>query len=159
MNYLKLLWCMKKFLIFLLCVVLALLFVGCSAFDSAPINPKILGVEYIQQERGLIFVEIDSMRYPVTSVFTGETYPRVGGFETIEPVDGMLVTVANFGGREYVGVQFMQGEWNEAQIEDVFRRNYTFGVVLLAMMLIFVIYVFIIIAREDMRKSRELNKT
>lgn len=150
---------MKKILIFLLCVVLALLFVGCSAFDSAPINPKILGVEHIQQERGLIFVEIDSVRYSVTSVFTGKTYPRIGGYETVEPVDGMLVTVANFGSHEYAGMQFMLGEWNEAQIEDVFRRNYTFGVVLLAMMLIFVIYVFIIIAREDMRKSRELNKT
>ncbi|MBR1825936.1 MAG: hypothetical protein IJ770_05050 [Alphaproteobacteria bacterium] len=148
---------MKKVLIILLCILAALLFVGCSWFDSTPVEPEILGVEHIVQDRGLMYVEIDSTRYPVKRIFTGETHPRVGSDVKIPPVDGMLVTVVNMTGKnsDYQGIQFMLGEWNEAQIEQAFRRNYTLAVVALGVILLCVIGLIVssFIADEQQRKK------
>lgn len=118
---------MKKFLTILLCVLAALLLIGCSYFDSAPVKPKILGVEHIVQDQGLTYVQIDSTRYSVTEVWSGEIAQREGRI-TIKPVDGMLVTVAEFTGEDngLRGMQFLLGEWNEEQIEAYFLRNYAF---------------------------------
>ena len=146
---------MKKVLLILVGVLIALLFVSCSCFDSAPVEPKILGVSNIVDDSGLVFVEIDSVRYPVKCVYVGETHPRVGGDITIVPVDGMLVTVVMMeGNTSYKGVQFMLGKWTEEQIEQAFHRNYTILVVALGGILICVVGILFIAYIEDQRKSR-----
>lgn len=148
---------MRKVLTTLLCASAVLLFSGCSWFDSAPVGPQILGVTHIVQERGLTYVEIDSMRYPVTEVFTGETHPRVGGDVAVEPVAGMQVTVVEMTGsnNNYQGIMFMLGEWNEAQIEAAFHRNYTFMVLALGGIFFCVLGMIIACFVEDERQKRK----
>lgn len=153
--------CMKQVLIFLLMFAAVLLLVGCSLFDSAPVKPKILGITHVVQEKGgLTYAEIGDMRYPVSSVFTGETHPRVGGDVIISPVNGMLVTVVEMTGDnlEHQGVQFMLGEWDEAQIEDAFRKNYTFAILALSILFICVIGMFISMVINDRKMAEKYGK-
>ncbi len=148
---------MKRFLMFWITMLIALLLVNCSCFDSAPVGPKILGVTHVVHERGLMYVEIDSMRYPVTEVFTGKTHPRVGTDIVIAPVAGMQVTVAEMTGSNssYQGIMFMLGEWNEAQIEEAFHRNYTLTVIMVGWLLLcfLSLTVYCIIKNERQRKK------
>ena len=145
---------MKK-LVLMLMFALSVSLTSCSWFDSAPVEPKILGITHVIEDRGLIYVEIDSLRYPVTEVYTGKTHPRIGGFETVEPVDGMLVTVADFSGKgSYKGMCFMLGAWNEVQIEQAFQRNYTFGVVFGTLALLCFGIWFVVMAIEDNKRSK-----
>ena len=141
----------------MLLIAALVLFSGCSCFDSPPVEPKILGVTHVVDERGLMYVEIDSMRYPVTEVFTGETHPRVGGDVVIAPVSGMQVTVADFTGPNngYRGIRFMLGEWNEAQIENAFHRNYTFMVFALGGIFLCVLGMCISCVIEDKRQRKK----
>lgn len=148
---------MKRFLMILICLFLALLLCGCSWFESAPLGPKILGVTNIAEDRGLMYAEIDSMRYPVTQVFTGETHPRVGGNIVTAPVAGMQVTVAEMTGsnNDHQGIMFMLGEWNESQIEEAFHRNYTFMVIALSAIMLCVLGMIIACFVEDERQRRK----
>lgn len=146
---------MQKVLLIPVSVLIALLFVGCSCFDSKPVEPKILGISRIVDDGGLVFVEIDSVRYPVKFVYTGETHPRIGDDVTITPVDGMFVTVVQMeGNTAYKGMQFMLGEWNKEQIERAFYRNYTLFVITLGVILFCVIGIFTLCYRENQKKSR-----
>ena len=131
---------MKKVMTVLLLLLAALLLVGCSWFESAPVKPKILGVEHIVQERGLIYVQIDSVRYSVTSVWSGEK-SKYEGQIYIKPVDGMLITIAELTGddRGLQGLHYFLGEWNEEEIEAYFHRDYTFMVCALTAILLCVL--------------------
>ena len=148
---------MKKFLLILLCIAAMFLFIGCSWLDSEPVGPKILGVTHIVDDNGSIYAEIDSVRYPVDYVFIGETHPRFGGDITVKPVNGMQVTVVEMTGNNsaHQGIQFMLGEWHEAQIEDAFRQNYTFGFVALGIILLLVVGVMIMLYIEDKRQTQK----
>ena len=65
---------MKK-LVFMLIVALSAILTSCS---SEPIKPKIIGTTFLQEEKGLIFAEIDSVRYAPTIIYTGEKVGRDG---------------------------------------------------------------------------------
>ncbi len=117
---------MKK-IVFMLIAALGVALVGCSCFDSEPLEPEIIGSGQIAADEGVYYVEIGSTRYAVKKVYTGE---RKLGYTKIKPVVGMPVTAVELhncsyrleGNRTY----FMLGEWNKAQIEATFHTNYSF---------------------------------
>ena len=145
---------MKKVLF--LIVMAAMLFVGCSCFDSKPVEPKILGVTHILYDRGLTYVEIDSMRYPVNYVFSGEKDRRTGPIR-INPAERMVVTVAEFTGgdsRGIRGTQFLLGEWDEERIEDLFHSNYTLPYLYAGCFFLLIFYYISKVIIADIRNSR-----
>ena len=148
---------MRK-LVLMLMFALGASLTSCSCFDSAPVEPKILGVTHVIEDRGLIYVEIDSMRYPISDVFTGKTNSWIDGFETVEAKDGMLVTVADFTGNGgYTGIRFMLGEWNENQIELAFHRNYSVSMIGSSLFLLLVIVAtFTFLYVEDNKHTKAL---
>lgn len=114
----------KKILWLIVCALTVLCLIGCEWAESKPVNPKILGTDNIQSEKGLVFVEIDSVRYAVNKVFTTERDSRTGSEITIDAVDGMLVTAFLADNSE--DVQFIVGKKNAVEIEAVFHRNRVF---------------------------------
>lgn len=113
---------MKK-LIFMLIAALSVALTGCSAFDSDPIKPKIIGTGNLQYEAksGTWFVVVDSTQYTVAET------------QSSEPVEGMLVTI--FTSPRRTGVQAVNGKQSVEQIEELYHRNYTFLTVIAVMCL------------------------
>ncbi len=148
---------MKKILLILPCIAVMFLFVGCSWLDSEPVEPMILGITHIVNDRGSTYAEINSVRYPVEYVFIGETHPRFGDDLTVNPADGMQVTVVEMTGnnRAHQGIQFMLGEWDEEQIEQAFSQNYTFGFTALGFTLFLIIGIMTMLIIEDKRQTRK----
>ncbi len=127
---------MKKF-VFMLIAMFSVVLTACSAFDSDPIEPKIIGTGNLQYEAktGTWFVVIDSTQYTITSVTIPEHSPRtLGHTQDIDPVEGMLVTV--FTSEHMRGLQAVTGEQSVKQIEEFYHTNDTgvfvvFGILLL----------------------------
>jgi len=137
---------MKK-LVFALIAAFCAALTSCSAFDSEPIEPNVIGSGNLQYEAksGTWFVVIDSMQYTVTNVTIPSHNPRtLGKTQDVEPVDGMLVTV--FTSPRMQGVQAVSGTKSVAEIEKLYRTNSTTGFVLFALMLLCVIGV---VARKN----------
>ena len=113
---------MKK--LFLL-MLIACMTGGCSWFDI-PANAKLIGSGYIQKEKGLYFVEIDSLRYATDYIYTGTSNRAGKGW--IEPVEGMLITCFTLYDDDRV--QFIVGERSEEYLEEYFDSNATIWVIL-----------------------------
>lgn len=116
---------MKKF-VFMLIAAFSVMLTACSAFDSKPIEPKIIGTGNVQYEAktDAWFVVIDSTQYTITSVTIPEHSPRtIGHTQDINPVEGMLVTV--FTSHSMKGLQAVTGEQSVKQIEEFYHTNYT----------------------------------
>lgn len=134
-----------KYLIFMLMSALCLSLTGCTWFDSSPVEPEIIGAGRVVKTADSYYVEIDSLRYEVKIVYTGEKN-QSGAYIRIYPDDNMLVTAINFkkgnvhtGGS---GTSFMLGDWNSTEkIEDTFKKNYTFSAVACISFIYFFIYV------------------
>ena len=80
---------MKK-LVFALIAALSVALTGCSAFDSEPIEPKIIGTDNLQYEAksGTWFVVVDSTQYTVATVTILDRNPRsYGKTQDVEPVE------------------------------------------------------------------------
>ena len=128
---------MRK-IVFMLITVFSVLLTACSAFDSAPIEPKIIGTGNLQYEAktDTWFVVIDSSQYTITSVTIPEHSPRtLGHTQDINPVEGMLVTV--FTSQRVKGLQAVTGKQSVEQIEEFYHTNSTgilvvFGILLLS---------------------------
>ena len=116
---------MKK-LIFILIATGAIL-TGCSSFYSAPVEPKIIGTTSLQEEKGLIFAEFDSVRYAPTIIYTGEKIGRDGLEGTVKPIVGMQVTA--FTSKIHSEPVFFAGQATVDQIEKYYHRNYSFLIV------------------------------
>lgn len=130
---------MKK-LVFALIAALSVALTGCSAFDSEPIEPKIIGTGNLQYETksGTWFVVVDSTQYTVANVTILDNNPRsYGKTQNVEPVEGMLVTV--FTSPRKTGVQAVTGKQSVEQIEELYHTNSTTGVVLLGLLLLCVL--------------------
>ena len=130
---------MKK-LVFALIAALSVALTGCSAFDSEPIEPKIIGTGNLQYEAksGTWFVVIDSTQYTVATVTILDRNPRsYGKTQNVEPVEGMLVTV--FTSPRKTGVQAVTGKQSVEQIEELYHTNSTPGVILLGLLLLCVL--------------------
>lgn len=130
---------MKK-LVFALIAALSVALTGCSAFDSEPIEPKIIGTGNLQYEAksGTWFVVVDSTQYTVANVTIPDRNPRsLGNTQSIEPVEGMLVTI--FTSPRKTGVQAVTGKQSVEQIEELYHTNSTVGVILLGLLLLCVL--------------------
>jgi len=127
---------MKK-LVFALIATLSVALTGCSAFDSEPIEPKIIGTGNLQYEvkSGTWFVVVDSTQYTVATVTILDNNPHsYGKTQNVEPVEGMLVTV--FTSPRKTGVQAVTGRKTAEQIEELYHTNSTTGVILLGLLLL-----------------------
>ncbi len=114
---------MRK-LIFMLITALSVALTSCSAFDSEPIEPKIIGSGNLQYEpqSGTWFVVVDSSQYTVTAVTVPNYIPRsYGKTQNVEPVEGMLVTI--FTSPRKTGVQAVTGRQSVEQIEELYHTN------------------------------------
>ena len=130
---------MKK-LVFALIAALSVALTGCSAFDSEPIEPKIIGTGNLQYETksGTWFVVVDSTQYTVANVTILDNNPRsYGKTQNVEPVEGMLVTI--FTSPRKTGVQAVTGKQSIEQIEELYHTNSTTGVILLGLLLLCVL--------------------
>lgn len=126
---------MKK-LVFALIAALSVALTGCSAFDSEPIEPKIIGTGNLQYETksGTWFVVVDSTQYTVANVTILDHNPRsYGKTQNVDPVEGMLVTI--FTSPRKTGVQAVIGHQSVEQIENLYHRNYTVLIVLAVILL------------------------
>ena len=126
---------MKK-LVFALIAALSVALTGCSAFDSEPIEPNIIGTGNLQYEAksGTWFVVVDSTQYTVATVTILDNNPHsYGKTQDVEPVEGMLVTV--FTSPRMNGIQAVTGKQSVEQIEELYYTNSTTGVVLLGLLL------------------------
>jgi len=113
---------------------------ACSAFDSEPIEPKIIGTGNLQYEAktDTWFVVIDSTQYTIASVTIPEHSPRtLGHTQDINPVEGMLVTVFTSPCME--GLQTVTGEQSVEQIEELYHSNCTIGVILFGILILCII--------------------
>jgi hypothetical protein len=130
---------MKK-LVFALIAALSVALTGCSAFESEPIEPNIIGTGNLQYEAksGTWFVVVDSTQYTVATVTILDNNPHsYGKTQDVEPVEGMLVTV--FTSPRMTGVQAVAGNQSVEQIEELYHRNSTSAVILLGLLLLCVL--------------------
>lgn len=110
---------------------------SCSAFDSDPIEPNIIGTGNVQYEvkSGTWFVVVDSTQYFVATVTVPKDTPHSSGkTQNIEPVEGMLVTI--FTSPRETGVQAVTGKQSAEQIEELYHTNSTVEIILLGLLLL-----------------------
>ena len=127
---------MKKS-VFVLIAALSIALTGCSAFDSNPVEPKIIGTTFLQEEKGLIFAEFDSVRYAPTIIYTGEKIGRDGIDGTIKPIAGMQVTV--FTSNIHKEPVFFAGVVTIEQIEKYYHKNFTVAIIFAVIIVCFLI--------------------
>lgn len=130
---------MKK-LVFALIAALSVALTGCSAFESEPIEPNIIGTGNLQYEAksGTWFVVIDSTQYTVATVTILDNNPHsYGKTQDVEPVEGMLVTV--FTSPRMNGIQAVTGRQSVEQIEELYYTDETVVVVVFGLLLLCVL--------------------
>lgn len=109
---------MKKNIIILIAVLAVPVLIGCK---NDPIEPKIIGTTFLQEEKGVIFAEFDSVRYVPTKVYTREKIGKVPSIENlIRPINGMQVTC--FTSKIHKEPTFFAGQATVAEIEDYFYQ-------------------------------------
>ena len=130
---------MKK-IVFMLIAAFSVMLTSCSAFDSEPIEPKIIGYSILQYEAktDTWFVEVDSTQYTIISVtIPDNSPPTLGNTQEMKPVEGMLVTV--FTSPRMKGLQAVTGKQSVEQIEEFYHTNDTGVVIVFGVLLLCVI--------------------
>lgn len=140
-----------KILKFAIMCWITLSFWSCSWFDSPPVEPEIIGVGYLKDENSQLSIQIDSVLYVPQIIYTGEIYPRIGGYVTVQPKDGMLVTC--YKAKDAEGVQFILGRNNAKQIEDVFHTNDSYIIFVLMVLAGFILCFLTLIRKENKNKK------
>ena len=115
---------MKKIFTFFSLVLTSLLLVGCSWFES-PANVQLLGVGTIENDNGLLVVEIDSTKYAPDAVYANVS--TRDGKVKMHPVEGMSVTA--FKVRNNPQVKFIVGNLDREYLEEYFTANYTLAAI------------------------------
>ena len=125
-------------------MALAVISAGYHWFDSEPVEPEILGTGYLHEhDNGMFTVQIASGMYFVSDVYFSVSEDVLPS--RCKPIDGALVTVANFTNAECYegqGINFFLGRWNEEQIEKAFYTNGFMGAVMLLFLIFFASYCF-----------------
>lgn len=111
---------MKKFTAFLL-VITSICLCGCSWFDR-PANVEVLGLSTVQNDHGLLVIEVNSQKYAPYLIYKGISNHRANK-EKMSPVGGMRVTCFTMHGNP--NVEFIAGEYDQASLEKYFCENYT----------------------------------
>lgn len=130
---------MKKLILGLI-AALSVVLTGCSAFDSEPVEPKIIGSGNVQYDavEGIWFTEIGTTRYALTKVtIPANNSRKIGKTQDVEPVEGMVVTL--FTSPRKNGIQAVTGQQSVEQIEELYRTNSTVAVILLSLLLLCVL--------------------
>lgn len=149
---------MKK-LIFVLIVALSVTLTGCSAFDSAPIEPEIIGSANLQYDAvdDIWYVKIGSIMYSITEVTIPNNNPRISAsVQNIAPIEGMLVTL--FTSPSMTGIQAVEGRHNAQQIEDIYRENYGWGIAAILTLFLICIVALAIFYKCDKQMSNKYAK-
>lgn len=128
---------MKKIIYFLVLVIANICLTSCSWFDDKT-NVTVLGITHIKEEKGLLFVEFDSLRYVPTVVWTGKT--NRDGHESMSPISGMEVTC--YKSDKHAGIQYIAGKWEKEDIEGFHKKNYTVLVIFLSLLVAFLLSIF-----------------
>jgi len=124
---------MKKFL-FLCCLGLCISLTSCSWFDN-PANAEYIGSGYIRLDKGLYYVEINSIRYSTERIYTNSS--SRDGKNMMSPVEGMKVTCFRLHGNPKI--EFIAGEHSKEYLENYFTTNSTFIVIIAVIMLLCIV--------------------
>ena len=110
---------MKKIFIFILFVFVGLGFTSCDwLVEKAEVD--VLGVGNIQQRKGGFYVEIDSLSYVPSFVYTNSS--GRDGKQEMAPVEGMQVTCFRFYGEPEV--YFIAGAQCEEYLAEYFSKSH-----------------------------------
>jgi len=117
---------MKKFLI--LCLVgFCMSLTGCKSSEY-PANAEYIGSGYIQYDKGIYYVEIDSVKYSPREIYTNKKALR--GYNMMAPVEGLKVTCFRRHGKPQV--EFIAGEQSKEYLEDNFKTHPTVGIIVIS---------------------------
>ena len=125
----------RKTFMLLMLVCLSFCLTSCRWFEN-PANAERIGSGYIQYDKGLYYVEIDSVRYSPDRIYTNSS--SRDGKNMMDPVNGMEVTCFRIHGKSHV--EFIAGNQTEEYLEDYFTTNSTAIVVLCVILVLCVIY-------------------
>ena len=145
---------MRKKLVFMLIAALSVALTGCSAFDSDPIEPNIIGTGNLQYEpkSGTWFVAVDSTQYTITNVtILDHNLRSFLKTRDIEPVEEMLVTI--FTSPRMTGIQVVTGRQTVEQIEELYRTNATGAFILCGILILCVIGIVFVPRTEEVPKA------
>lgn len=117
--------------IFLIAFV-GICFSGCNKLEKTA-KIEIIGIANIQMGKGANYVEVDSMCYVPTIVYSGES--GRDGEHMIAPIEGMKVTCFRLNNKPEV--LFFAGEQTQEYLEGYFSKDY-FIITFLMVIIIFV---------------------
>lgn len=110
---------MKKIFIFILILFVGLGFTSCDwLVEKAEVD--VLGVGNIQQRKGGFYVEIDSLSYVPSFVYTNSS--GRDGKQEMAPVEGMQVTCFRLDGAPEV--YFIAGAQSEEYLAEYFSKSH-----------------------------------
>ena len=113
-------------------VVASFAFASCSWLDD-PADVEVVGMGYVQNDSGLMVVEIDEVKYAPTHIYTNSR--TRDGATRMDAVEGMQVTVFYVSGSK--NPQFIAGDQTKEYLDEYFADNYTFPVLFFILILLF----------------------
>lgn len=140
-----------KRITFLLLVITSMCLCGCSWFDR-PANVEVLGLSSVQNDHGLLVIEINSQKYAPYLIYKGISNPRANK-EKMSPIGGMRVTCFTMHGNP--NIEFIAGEYDQASLEKYFCENYTFMAVSGVLCILILILWLITTAASKRKKAKK----
>lgn len=135
----------RNYLVFMLLMFVGLCTTSCKQFET-PAEADVIGVGYIQYDGGFYFVEIDSVKYAPTYVYTNSN--SRDGKNTMKAVEGMLVTCFQLNGNS--NVEFIAGIHEQEYLEEYFTTNSTGAV---AFGIFFIVGVAVILMDNKVKRT------
>ena len=127
---------MKKIICFLL-VLTSLCLTGCSWFKR-PADIEIIGVGIIQNDNGLLFIEMGSEKYTPNYVYA-VNYAAAENFR-IDPFEGLIVTTYTYADNPSK-VNFIAGRQNKEYIEECLFNEYKYKFILISFSIFCLLFV------------------
>ena len=137
---------MRKIIVFMVWLCACVSFTGCSCFDR-PANADRIGSGYVQSDKGLLFVEINDVRYSLSRVYANSS--SRDGKNKMPAVDGMVVTAFILGYEPKV--EFIAGDLTEEYLEEYFSTNATMAFIFLIFAISCVVMIILEVALKKVR--------